>query len=65
MGRGQYRHCPVCGENYDCGEIHHCEGPVEPPKVERLDELGRVRVKECHVDKPKQITFRDGLYRYE
>lgn len=37
MGRGQYRHCPVCGENYDCGEIHHCEGPVEPPKVERVD----------------------------
>lgn len=33
--------------------------------AERLDELGRVRVKECHVDKPKQITFRDGEYRYE
>lgn len=37
MGRGQYRTCPACGENYDCGEIHHCEGPVEPPKVERVD----------------------------
>lgn len=37
MARGQYRTCPVCGENYDCGEVHHCEGPVEPRKPQKVD----------------------------
>lgn len=37
QGRG-YRICPECGEAYDCGEIHRCEGPApEPPKPPRRD----------------------------
>lgn len=37
MARGQYRTCPVCGENYDCGEVHRCEGPGEPGKPQKVD----------------------------
>lgn len=33
--------------------------------AELLSDLGGVRVVEVTADKPKQITFRDGLYRYE
>lgn len=37
MARGQYRTCEVCGENYDCGERHECEGPAEPRKPQKVD----------------------------
>ena len=37
MARGQYRTCPVCGENYDCGEAHHCEGPTGPMPRQKVD----------------------------
>lgn len=33
--------------------------------AERLSGLGKVRVVEVKVDKPRQLTFRDGEYRYE
>lgn len=33
--------------------------------AERLTDLGGVRVLEVQQFKPKQITFRDGEYRYE
>ena len=51
MARGQFRTCQVCGENYDCGEIHHCEGPVEPrPEPPRK------------VDKHLELCRRRGFY---
>ncbi len=51
MARGQFRTCQVCGENYDCGEIHHCEGPVEPrPEPPRK------------VDKHLEMCRRWGFY---
>ncbi len=37
MARGQYRTCQVCGESYDCGEVHHCEGPAEPTPRRKVD----------------------------
>lgn len=33
--------------------------------AELLTVLGKVTVIDCDQDKPKQITFRDGEYRYE
>lgn len=33
--------------------------------AELLTDLGKVRVLEVHVDKPKQIKMVDGEYRYE
>lgn len=50
MGRGQYRTCPVCGENYDCGERHECEGPPPEPTQRRK------------VDKHLEMCRRRGFY---
>lgn len=33
--------------------------------AERLTDLGNVRVVDVKVDKPKQLTLRDGEYHYE
>ncbi len=33
--------------------------------AERLSDLGGVRVVEVKADKPKQICFRDGEWKYE
>ena len=36
MSRGRgYNVCDVCGEAYDCGERHECEGPTAAPARER------------------------------
>lgn len=42
MARRSYRgggyYCEVCGESYDAGERHECEGPPqEQPKPRRED----------------------------
>lgn len=46
----------------DPGDMADC---AKEAVAERLSDLGRVRIVDVQVDKPKQITFRDGVYRYE